>query len=53
MADDTAETQSPDLLAHGAEILSRVTVDAYNAELRTPEGFVGDRASKSVSGDPR
>jgi predicted NBD/HSP70 family sugar kinase len=46
MAEDTAETQSPDLLAHGAEILSRVTVDAYNAELRTPEGFVGDRASK-------
>jgi predicted NBD/HSP70 family sugar kinase len=46
MADDTAETQRPDLLAHGAEILSRVTVDAYNAELRTPEGFVGDRASK-------
>jgi predicted NBD/HSP70 family sugar kinase len=46
MADDTAGTPSPDLLAHGAEILSHVTVDAYNAELRTPEGFVGDRASK-------
>ena len=46
MADDTADSPSPDLLAHGAEILSRVTVDAYNAELRTPEGFVGDRASK-------
>jgi predicted NBD/HSP70 family sugar kinase len=34
------------LLAHGAEQLSLVTVDAYNAELRSSEGFVGDRASK-------
>jgi predicted NBD/HSP70 family sugar kinase len=46
MADETAQQPAPDLLAHGAEILSRVTVDAYNAELRTPDGFVGDRASK-------
>src|SRR5678815_2872565 len=46
MAENTAESPSPSLLAHGAETLSRVTVDAYNAELRTPEGFVGDRASK-------
>ena len=34
------------LLAHGAEQLSLVTVDAYNAELRSSEGFVGDRASR-------
>ena len=34
------------LLAHGAEQLSLIVVDAYNAELRTGEGFVGDRASK-------
>src|ERR1700748_3829553 len=34
------------LLAHGADQLSRVTVDAYNAELRSADGFVGDRASK-------
>jgi predicted NBD/HSP70 family sugar kinase len=34
------------LPAHGAEPLSLVTVDAYNAELRSAEGFVGDRASK-------
>lgn len=34
------------LPAHGAEELSGVTVDAYNAELRHAEGFVGDRASK-------
>jgi predicted NBD/HSP70 family sugar kinase len=33
-------------LAHGAEQLSSVVVDAYNAEMRTAEGFVGDRASK-------
>ena len=41
----TDPTSSP-LLAHGAEQLSRVHVDAYNAELRSAEGFVGDRASK-------
>jgi predicted NBD/HSP70 family sugar kinase len=46
MADDTATAPTPDLLAHGAATLSRVSVDAYNAELRTPDGFVGDRASK-------
>ena len=46
MADDTAATPTPDLLAHGSATLSRVSVDAYNAELRTPDGFVGDRASK-------
>ena len=42
MPDQTPNT----LLAHGAEQLSLVTVDAYNAELRSSEGFVGDRASK-------
>jgi predicted NBD/HSP70 family sugar kinase len=36
----------PPLIAHGAEQLSRVTVDTYNAELRSSEGFVGDRASR-------
>jgi hypothetical protein len=41
----TDPTSSP-LLAHGAGQLSRVHVDAYNAELRSAEGFVGDRASK-------
>jgi hypothetical protein len=33
-------------IEHGAKRLSRVTIDAYNAELRNEEGFVGDRASK-------
>ena len=48
MADNIVQppAPAPALLAHGAEALSRVTVDAYNAELRTSEGFVGDRASK-------
>ena len=41
-----AEQPSASLLAHGAEQLSLVTIDAYNAELRSSEGFVGDRASK-------
>jgi predicted NBD/HSP70 family sugar kinase len=37
---------TPTLLAHGAAQLSRVVVDAYNAGLRSSDGFVGDRASK-------
>jgi hypothetical protein len=45
MPDKTTDPPSL-LLAHGAEQLSAVRVDAYNAELRTPDGFVGDRASK-------
>ena len=39
-------TDPAPLLAHGGKVLSHVMVDAYNAELRTAEGFVGDRASK-------
>jgi hypothetical protein len=35
-----------ELLVHGGTELTRVTVDTYNAELRTADGFVGDRASK-------
>jgi hypothetical protein len=42
----TVEAPSPSLLAHGAEQLSSIVVDAYNAELRNADGFVGDRASK-------
>lgn len=44
----TAKTREPAdiLLAHGAAELSSVRIDAYNADLRSPEGFVGDRASK-------
>jgi hypothetical protein len=46
MSGNVADATPSALPAHGAEALSRVTVDAYNAELRTSEGFVGDRASK-------
>jgi predicted NBD/HSP70 family sugar kinase len=40
------DTPAPSLLAHGPDQLAGVTVDTYNAELRSAEGFVGDRASK-------
>jgi predicted NBD/HSP70 family sugar kinase len=43
---ETSEVAPPSLLAHGSEQLSLVSVDTYNAELKSPEGFVGDRASK-------
>lgn len=33
-------------VVHGGSALPAVTVDAYNAELRDSEGFIGDRASK-------
>lgn len=44
-ANRTDDTPTP-LLAHGGKVLSLVVVDAYNAEVRSPEGFVGDRASR-------
>src|SRR5689334_6557322 len=34
-----------EITRHGASHLPRVIVDAYNAELRDSEGFLGDRAS--------
>lgn len=37
---------APTLLSHGGKVLSMVVVDAYNAETRSAEGFVGDRASR-------
>src|SRR3984893_10762175 len=43
---ETSESGAPPLLAHGAEQLSLLTVETYNAELRTADGFIGDRASK-------
>lgn len=42
----TPKSQAAPSPPHGAEDLSHVRVDAYNAELRNAEGFVGDRASK-------
>jgi predicted NBD/HSP70 family sugar kinase len=46
MSETLADSPSSPLLAHGAEELSRVRVDSYNVELRSADGFVGDRASK-------
>jgi predicted NBD/HSP70 family sugar kinase len=42
------DTSPPPLLAHGSDQLPGVTVDTYNAELRSGEGFIGDRASKKA-----
>lgn len=42
MPDQPARPAFP---AHGASALPALTVDTYNAELRTPEGFFGDQAS--------
>ncbi len=36
---------APISIAHGSSELQVVTVDAYNAELRDGDGFIGDRAS--------
>jgi predicted NBD/HSP70 family sugar kinase len=46
MPEKTVEPAPVPLLAHGAEQLSLIVVDAYNAELRSADGFIGDRASK-------
>jgi hypothetical protein len=43
---NSTDPPAPPLLAHGSDQLSRVIVDAYNADMRSAEGFVGDRASK-------
>ncbi len=37
-----------ELPAHGSATLPSVTVDAYNAEIRDDEGFIGDQVCKSV-----
>ncbi len=39
-------SERPALVGHGTAVLSSVTVDSYNEELRDAEGFIGDRASK-------
>jgi hypothetical protein len=47
MAESAPASPTP-LLLHGLEQLSRVHVDTYNAELRSAEGFLGDRACKGA-----
>jgi predicted NBD/HSP70 family sugar kinase len=42
---DPATSSTASFPGHGAATLSAVRVDGYNAEIRTPEGFLGDRAS--------
>lgn len=37
-------------IVHGGAALPAMMVDAYNAELRDEEGFIGDRASKRAFG---
>jgi predicted NBD/HSP70 family sugar kinase len=46
MSDTKAAPAEAPLLQHGADQLPSVIVDAYNAEMRSADGFVGDRASK-------
>src|SRR5438067_2303037 len=41
-----SKLQSNAIPGHGADQLSEVQVDTYNAELRDSEGFIGDRACK-------
>ncbi|MDO9711403.1 hypothetical protein [Paracraurococcus lichenis] len=45
MSEPARRPAPPRFQDHGAATLPAVTVDTYNAELRTPEGFLGDRAS--------
>ena len=43
--DGVTDSSAPISIAHGSSDLQVVAVDAYNAELRDAEGFIGDRAS--------
>jgi predicted NBD/HSP70 family sugar kinase len=45
MSQATAHATRATFAAHGALGLAAVEIDAYNAELRDAEGFIGDRAS--------
>jgi ROK family len=45
---DQHPAKSSALIGHGAARLPAVDVDTYNAELRCPEGFLGDRASRGA-----
>ncbi|MDB5374704.1 MAG: glucokinase [Belnapia sp.] len=48
MTDQVERPKPPGFPAHGATALPAVSVDAVNAELRTPEGFLGDQASSGA-----
>lgn len=51
MTEQAARPTPAGFPTHGATNLPAVTVDAVNAELRTPEGFLGDRASSGAFKD--
>jgi hypothetical protein len=38
------------VIVHGAKVLNAVTVDSYNLEIRSKDGFLGDKASKKALG---
>ncbi|MEN0076340.1 MAG: hypothetical protein AAGC69_18290, partial [Paracraurococcus sp.] len=48
MTDQARRPNPPGFPSHGATELPAVTVDTANATLRTPEGFLGDRASSTA-----
>jgi predicted NBD/HSP70 family sugar kinase len=43
--------EAPALIGHGGARLPSVDIDAYNAELRSAKGFIGDRASNRAFRD--
>src|SRR3712207_2296803 len=48
MTEQARRPNPPGFPAHGATELPAVTVDTANATLRTPDGFLGDRASSTA-----
>ena len=48
MTEQARRPNPPGFPSHGANELPAVTVDTANATLRTPEGFLGDRASSTA-----
>lgn len=46
MTQKSVDSAALPFVPHGAAQLGSVTVDAYNAEMRSADGFVGDRASR-------
>jgi len=44
----SSASQAAQLINHGAVQLPSVTIDSYNLELRSKDGFLGDRASRGA-----
>ncbi|CAH2604462.1 ROK family protein [Rhodovastum atsumiense] len=51
MPSSTSGDPASPIATHGGSVLPAVCVDAYNAELRSDEGFLGDRASRGAFRD--